>query len=139
VYNFVSIQWVSPVRGIAENLIKKKFIKRIRFLGDMRLNEKRIQQVLEIEKQANEIREGMIQEASQLPGQAEKEAQAMLDQSRENAEREARAIIAKAQSEQETETILATVRERIQRTDSLAQGNFTHAVTYVIARVVGRG
>lgn len=103
------------------------------------MNEKRIQQVLEIEKQANAIREAMIREASQLPGQTEKEAQTLIDQSRADAEREAQAIIAKAQSEQDTESILTQVHEKIEQTESLAQGNFNHAVTYVISRVIGRG
>lgn len=103
------------------------------------MNEKRIQQVLEIEKQANAIREAMIHEASQLPAQAEKEAQAMIEKSKADAEREAKQIIAKAQSEQDTNNILSDVREKIQRTESLAQGNLNQAVTYVVARVVGRG
>jgi vacuolar-type H+-ATPase subunit H len=103
------------------------------------LNEKRIQQVLEIEKQANAIREAMIHEASQLPGQAEKEAQALIDKSRADAEREARDLIAKAQSETDSNTILSEVREKISRTESLAQGNINQAVAYVISRVIGRG
>ena len=103
------------------------------------MNEKRIHQVLEIEKQANAIREAMISEAAQLPSQAEKESQTLIEKSRADAERQAREIIAKAQAEEEKANILAQVNEKIQRTESLALVNFNQAVTYVVARVVGRG
>jgi vacuolar-type H+-ATPase subunit H len=103
------------------------------------LNEKRIQQVLEIEKQANAIREAMIDEAAQLPSQAEKEAKALIEKSRAEAEREAREIIAKAQAEEETADILAQVKEKIHHTETLAQGHLNNAVTYVVAHVVGKG
>ena len=103
------------------------------------MNEKRIQQVLAIEKQANAIREAMISEAAQLPSQAEKEAQVLIEKARADAEHEAREIIAKAQAEEETTNILAQVKEKIHHTETLALGNYKHAVSFVLARVVGRG
>ena len=42
------------------------------------MNEKHIQQVLEIEKQAQEIQEKARREAQEIPAKAEQEAQAIL-------------------------------------------------------------
>jgi len=107
-------------------------------MGDNGLNEKRIQQVLEIEKQANTIREATINEAAQLPIQAEKEAQALIEKSRADAQEEARQLLAKAQAEEESADILSQAEQKIQHTETLALGNIQHAVAYVLARVVGR-
>jgi hypothetical protein len=107
-------------------------------MGDDSLNEKRIQQVLEIEKKANLIREATIDEAAQLPIQAEKEAQALIEKSRLDAEEEARQLLTKAQAEEECADIMIQTEQKIQRTETLALGNFNHAVAYVIARIIGR-
>jgi F0F1-type ATP synthase membrane subunit b/b' len=91
------------------------------------LNEKRIQQVLEFEKQANSIRDAMIVEASQLPVQAQKDA-----------EQAAKQLVENAHAEQECADILSQAEDRVHRTETLALGNFNSAVAYVIARVIGR-
>ena len=46
------------------------------------MNEKHIQQVLEIEKQAQEIQEAAVREAQQLPILAEQEAQALVEKAK---------------------------------------------------------
>ena len=63
------------------------------------MNEKRIQQVLEIEKQAKTIHEAALHEAEQLPVLAEKEAQALIEKTRQDAQEEARRVVARAQAE----------------------------------------
>ena len=102
------------------------------------MNENRIQQVLEIEKQANEIRDEIIRSAALLPVQAEKEAQAMIEKGRAEAQDEANQLLAKAQAEQDSAEIMSQANEKILRTEILAKGNFTRAVAYVVARVTGR-
>jgi F0F1-type ATP synthase membrane subunit b/b' len=102
------------------------------------LNENRIQQVLEIEKQANSIRDEMISEAEQLPVQAQKEAQAILEKARVDAQLEAQQMVAKAQSDQEGADILSHADEKTLRTETLAKSNFDRAVAYIVARVIGR-
>jgi vacuolar-type H+-ATPase subunit H len=102
------------------------------------MNEKRIQQVLDIERQAEEIRAKAIAEADQIPAQAEIQAQELIEQSRAKAQEEARALLAKAQTEQEANTILADTDERVRVSERTAAGNMNRAVAYVIARVVGR-
>lgn len=102
------------------------------------MNENRIQQVLEIEKKANAIRDEMISEAAQLPIQAQKEAQAILEKARADAQEEARQMVAKAQAEQESADIMSQADEKNRRNETLAKSNFNRAVTYVVARVIGR-
>jgi V/A-type H+/Na+-transporting ATPase subunit G/H len=102
------------------------------------LDEKRIQQVLEIEKQAQAIHDDAVSEAAQLPLQADKEAQALIEKARADAQEEARQLVAKAQAAQDSEDVLTEAEERVKRIETLASGNFNRAVSYVLARVVGR-
>jgi len=103
------------------------------------LNEKNIQQVLELEKEAQAIYEAAIREAQQIPVDAEKEAQALIEKTRTDAQAEAQQLIAKAKSGEETAQILAQAEEKVRQFETLATGNLDHAVSYVIARVVGKG
>ena len=102
------------------------------------MNEKRIQQVLEIEKQAKTIHEAALHEAEQLPVQAEKEAQALIEKTRQDAQEEARRMVARAQAEEESARILAQAEEKARQTEALAMSNFERAVTYVLSRVTGK-
>ena len=103
------------------------------------MNEKSILQVLELEKVAQAIYEAAIHEAQQLPVDAEKEAQALIEKTRADAQAEAQQLIAKARSEEETAQILTQAEEKVRQFETLASGNQDHAVSYVIARVVGKG
>jgi hypothetical protein len=102
------------------------------------VNEKHIQKVLEIEKQAEEIRSKAVAEAEQIPTRAENEAQVLIEQSRARAQEEARALVAGAQAEKESAAILEETDESIRVTEIKAMSNFNRAVAYVLARVVGR-
>ena len=103
------------------------------------MNEKRIQQVLEIEKQANAVHDAAVSEAAQVPVQAEKEAQEILDKARGDAEEEARKMLEKAHAEEESAEIMAQAEQNVQHIETLALGNLNRAVAYVLARVVGKG
>jgi V/A-type H+-transporting ATPase subunit G/H len=102
------------------------------------MDEKRIEQVLEIENQAQAIHEAALHEAEQLPKQAEKEAQALIDKARSEAEEEARRMIDLAQVEDESKHILAQAEEDARRTEALAMTNFDRGVAYVLKHVIGR-
>ena len=102
------------------------------------MNEKRIQQVLDIEQQAQGIYQAAVNEAKQLPVQAEQEAQVMLERARVEAEQEAQQMLAKAQSGDESAQILSQAEEKIRSTDAKAQSNFNRAVADVLYRVVGK-
>ena len=61
------------------------------------MNEKRIREVIDVEKQAMDLVAQANREAEQLPRKAEVEAAAMIEQSRAAAEDEARQLIQSAQ------------------------------------------
>jgi regulator of protease activity HflC (stomatin/prohibitin superfamily) len=95
------------------------------------VNEKHIQQVIEIEKRAQEIHEAAMKEAQQLPVIAEQEAQA-------EAEQEAREMVSKVQADEEGARILSEVEEKNRQFETVAMSNLDRAVEYVLERVIGR-
>jgi vacuolar-type H+-ATPase subunit H len=101
-------------------------------------NKDRIQQVLDVEKQAQAIHDAAMREAEQYPKRAEQEAQALVEQARTAAEEEARQLLSKAQSEEESARILAQAQEEVQRMEVIAMSNFDRAVSFVLDRVAGR-
>lgn len=102
------------------------------------MNENRIQQVLEIEKQAQEIHEIAIRDAQQLPISADQESQAGLEKARADAQVEARQLIANAQAKEETSRILAEAQKKNHQVEVLAMSNFDRAVNYILDHVIGR-
>ena len=102
------------------------------------MNEKSIQQVLEIEKRAQEVFEKAKREAQELPVLAEQEAQAMIAKAKEEAQEGARKLIAQAQSESEATGILSEVERKNTEFEGQAKANMDKAVAYVLERVIGR-
>ncbi|HEX9838100.1 MAG TPA: hypothetical protein VGA72_02070 [Anaerolineales bacterium] len=102
------------------------------------MNEKHIQQVLEIEKQAQEIHEAAIREAQQLPVTAEQEAQALIEKAQAEAQQQAREMVSKVQADEESARILSEAEEKNRQFEALAMSNFDRAVAYVLERVIGR-
>lgn len=101
-------------------------------------NGKRIQQILEIERQAQAIHEAATREAEQLLLQAEREAQALIEAARANAQTEARQLLENAQAHEECAHILNQAEEASHRMEVLALSHFDHAVGYVLDRVGSR-
>lgn len=101
------------------------------------MNEKRIQQVLDIEKQAQEIQEQAQREAQELPRLAEQEAQELIAKAKVEAQEEARKIIAEAQAEDKAKEILTEVERTNNELEAKANANLDKAVAYVLERVVG--
>jgi cell division septum initiation protein DivIVA len=102
------------------------------------VNEKHIQQVLEIEKRAQEIHEAATKEAQQLPVIAEQEAQALIEKAQAEAEQEARDMVSKVQADEESARILEEIEEKNRQFESTAMNNLDRAVEYVLERVIGR-
>ena len=102
------------------------------------MNEKHIQQVLEIEKQAQEIHEAAVKEAQQLPVLAEQEAQALIEKAQAEAQQQAREMVSKVQADEESARILSETEEKNKQLEALAMNNIDRAVTYVLERVIGR-
>lgn len=103
------------------------------------MNEKRIEQVLEIEKQAQNVLDAATQEADQLPAKAEQEAREILERARNEAQEEARRMVEKAQSEEETSAIVSQAEQKNRDTEKLATKNTDKAVAYVLDRLIGKG
>ena len=102
------------------------------------MNENRIQQVLEIEKQAQEIHEAAMREAQQLPVMAEQEAQELIEKVRSEAQQRAREIVSEVKADEESARILSETEEKNKQLEALAMNNIDRAVTYVLERVIGR-
>ena len=102
------------------------------------MNEKHIQQVIEIEKRAQEIHEAALKEAQQLPVIAEQEAQALIEKAKAEAEQEAREMVSQVQADEEGARILSEVEEKNRQFETVATSNIDRAVDYVLERVIGR-
>jgi len=102
------------------------------------MNENRIQQVLDVEKQAQAIYDAAVNEADKMPRQAEIEAQALIERARSEAEEEARRMVDSSQVEEEINRILSQADERNRRMESLAKSNFDKAVAFVLTRIAGK-
>jgi len=102
------------------------------------MNEKNIQQVLEIEKQAQEIYEKAKRDAQEMPVKADQEGQALIAKAKAEALDEARKILANAQSGDESDKIRSEVEANKNQFEALAKANFDKAVAYVLERVIGK-
>ena len=102
------------------------------------MNEKHIQQVIAIEKEAQQIHEAAMKEAQQLPVTAEQEAQALIEKARTEAQQQAREMVSAVQGDQEGTRILSEVEEKNKQSETLATSNFDRAVDFVLDRVIGR-
>ena len=102
------------------------------------MNEKHIQQVLQIEKQAQEIHDAAVKEAQRLPVIAEQEAQALIEKARAEAQQQAREMVAEVKADEESARILSETEEKNKQFEALASSNLDRAVNFVLARVIGR-
>ncbi len=102
------------------------------------MNEKRIHQVLEIEKQAREAYEEAVNEAQEMPRQAEQDAQLIIEKARAESEEQARKMIESAQSEEESNRIMNQANENVRKAESVASRNISRAVAEILSRVAGK-
>ena len=101
------------------------------------MNEK-IQKVLEIEKQAQEIYENAKRDAQEMPVKADQEGQALIAIAKAEAQEEARKILVSAQAGDDSKKILSDVDANKSQFETLAKANFDKAVAYVLERVIGK-
>ena len=102
------------------------------------MNDKHIQQVLEIEKQAQEVQEKAKREAHDIPVKAEQEAQALIAKARSDAQEEARRMIASVQADDTSVETAADLASKNSEFEVKAKNNFNKAVAFVMERVIGR-
>lgn len=102
------------------------------------MDEKRIEQVLEIENQAKEVHASALREAEQIRLQAEQDAQALIEKARDDAEQETRWMIAHVQVEEERDRILSQAEQEAREMEGIAMVHFERAVAFVLNQVIGR-
>jgi V/A-type H+-transporting ATPase subunit G/H len=102
------------------------------------MNEKHIQQVLEIEKQAQEVQEKARREAQEIPARAEQEAQALITKAKAEAHEEARKLIAAAQANDASGQAVDEGVSVNTEFEASAKKNFDKAIAFVLERVIGR-
>jgi vacuolar-type H+-ATPase subunit H len=103
------------------------------------MDEKRIQQVLEIEKQAQELRASAERQAQLMPVTAEQEALSLVEKTRNDARAEARQIIDKARSTGESAQVITEAEQKNRQLESIASKNIDRAVSFVMDKILGRG
>jgi len=106
--------------------------------GQIVMNEKHIQQVLEIEKQAQEVQNKAKRESQEIPVKAEQEAQVLIAKAKSDAQEEARKIIADVHIDDTSDQMAADLASRNSELDAKAKTNFDKAVAFVLERVIGR-
>jgi V/A-type H+/Na+-transporting ATPase subunit G/H len=102
------------------------------------MNEKHIQQVLEIEKQAQEVQEKARREAQEIPAKAEQEAQALIAKARADAHEEARKMLVAAQPNDTSSQAGEDGASVNSEFEASVKKNFDKAVAFVLERVIGR-
>ena len=102
------------------------------------MNEKHIQQVLEIEKQAQEIQEKAKHDAQAIPAKAEQEAQAIVTKARADAQEEARKMVERAQSSDASTQSASEEASGNSEFEAAAKKNLDKAVAFVVERVIGK-
>jgi vacuolar-type H+-ATPase subunit H len=98
----------------------------------------RIQEVLDIEKQAQDLLKKANAEAEELPIRAEREADALVEKTRTDARAEAERLVAEARQSDPSAAILAQTEEQIGRAKTLAMSHRERAVRYVLNILAGK-
>jgi vacuolar-type H+-ATPase subunit H len=103
------------------------------------MNDERIKQVLNIEKEAGQIYDQAVQEAEQILLSAGREAEAILEKIRVESQKEAYGLVSDVQTSEESQRILAEAEENRDREIKLSAENFELAVRFVMGRITGEG
>jgi vacuolar-type H+-ATPase subunit H len=101
------------------------------------MNEKRIQEVIEIEKQAQQLLATASRAAEDLPAKAEVEAREIIERARAAAKQEATKLLERSAAEDEAADIISKSQSKMGEGDRLAEKNMEKAVTYVLQQVIG--
>ena len=102
------------------------------------MNEKLVQEVIEIEKTARELYDAALRQAEQLPAQAQQEAETLLEKTRREAQDEARLLVQQAKAEDPSARIFSEAEEKLLQAKGLSKNHLERAVGFVIDRVAGR-
>ncbi len=101
------------------------------------MNEKRIREVIDVEKRALDLVAQAHREADQIPLKAEAEATAIIEKARAAAQAEARQLIEKAQAGDDAAAIAKHAQAGMRESARLAAMNEEKAVAYVVEKILG--
>lgn len=103
------------------------------------LDEKIIQKLLDLDKQADHVRAKAEMDAARRVERAMREAETLVTQAEEEARSEADALLREARdwARSERERILAEADQEVHRLQALADRNSEAATKYVIERLIG--
>ena len=102
------------------------------------MNEERVRQILDIESQAQAIYQEAVHKAEDLPDQAEREAQTIIEKARKDAHAQAQQLLDQAQAQDACDSILHRARDEAEHMENLARSHFDRAVGYVLDRLAGK-
>jgi vacuolar-type H+-ATPase subunit H len=104
------------------------------------LSEEIIRQILDIERQAQDIHDEAQREAARIVEQAQRDADLSRRRAEEEAREEARGLLDEARrgAQQEGERILSRKREELRRIEEQAHSHMDEAIRYVLDGVAGR-
>jgi vacuolar-type H+-ATPase subunit H len=102
------------------------------------MHEKRIQEIMEIEKQAQALLDAATREAEALPKRAEQEAQDLIEEARTSAREEARRLLDQAVARAAVADIVSKAELQVREMESMGEKNLDRAVRYVLDRVAGK-
>lgn len=101
------------------------------------MNEKRIQEVIEIEKRAQQLLATASRAAEDLPAKAEIDAREIIERAKSSAKQEAKQLMERTAAEDEAAEIIAKSQAKMGDDDRLAEKNLEKAVAYVLQQVIG--
>ncbi len=101
------------------------------------MNEERLRQILKVEEQAQSLYETAAKKAESLPEQAEHAVQALLDETRQKAERDGERLTEEIINPKIIEDIVNQYAQRTTQRDALAEVNMSKAIDYVIQTLLG--
>ena len=101
------------------------------------MNEERLKQILEAEEQAQSLYEMASKKAGALPELAEHTVQALLEETKQKAERDGARLTEEIINPKIIEDIVNQYAQRTVQRDALAKVNLPKAVDYVIRALLG--
>jgi vacuolar-type H+-ATPase subunit H len=102
------------------------------------VNEERVQQILDIESQAQDLYQQAVHQAEELPDQAEQEAQELIEKARQDAQAQAKQLVDEAQARDACDNLIHQAQVEAERMENLARGHLDRAVGYVLDRLAGK-
>ena len=99
------------------------------------MNKQKVQQILQIESNAQKIRSDAQQAAKQMLIDVQVEVSQLQSQVRQDAEQETEQILNQALSKEKGSRILNQAKTSGQKKETLAKQNFDHAVDFVLEQI----